>query len=266
MKSIKIFILVFLLSSLCLSCADIISSTEVNSGLRSELNDRGRIKLDPSNPYVAPNAFLAEEAKRSDNLKGFLSIKGNPNALSYHESFFGDPELSLYYEDKGELYNLKQKGKDWIISSPSKTEIKDEKSSSDSSSLFREEPPIVTYLDPKLEEARIKASGTTKGSDNKGEGNNKEGSKEPTTTNNTASVSSEFKDIYHIVEYEGQNLEFIAYWYTGSIENVERIAGINGTDKKVPLRLSQSIRIPSYLAVKQDKPTEKDLKSFLLGR
>ncbi len=104
MKAIKVYTLVILLSTLCISCADLMSSADVNSGLRSELNDRGKTKLDPSNPYVAPNAFLAEEAKRSDTLKGFLSIKGNPNALSYHETFFGDPELSLYYEDKGELF------------------------------------------------------------------------------------------------------------------------------------------------------------------
>ena len=253
-------ILVLFIFSLSISCTEIFSSPEVNSALRSELNDRGKIKLDPTNPYVAPNAFLAEEAKISENLKGFLSMKGNPTAISYHETYFSAPELSLYYEDKGELYLLKQKGSSWIIASPTKTEAIEQKINSDSSSLFRKEPPVVTYMDPKLEEARKKASEQQKIPEKHEDTTKEVPNKTPPTESN------DFTDSYHIVEFPGQTLEFVSFWYTGSIDALDRIAGINGIDRKVPLRLSQSIRIPSYLAIKKDKPTEQDFLSFQASR
>lgn len=246
-------------STVLISCSDLLSGSNINTALRQELNDRGKTKLDPGNPYVAPNAFLAEEAKNSENLKGFLSMKGNPTAITYHEDFFSSPELTLHYDEKGEIFNLKQSGKSWIISSPIKTEEK--KEAAETSSLFKEEPPVVTYMDPKLEEARKKASQpevkkeeevippAPKNDQNKETQDSKESEKD-------------FNDIYHIIEFEGQTLEFIAYWYTGSTLAVDRIAGINGLKKSAPLRLSQSIRIPSYLSLKEEKPTPEDLKLF----
>jgi hypothetical protein len=244
-------------STFLISCSDLLDGSGINSALRDELNDRGKTKLDPGNPYVAPNAFLAEEAKNSENLKGFLSMKGNPTAISYHEDFFSSPELELFYDDKGEVFKLKQSGKSWIISSPIKSETTEKKDENKGSSLFKEEPPIVTYMDPKLEEARKKASDPSLKSEPVKSAPAKD------TPLEKKVEDSEFVDIFHIIEFEGQTLTFIAYWYTGSETNADRIAGINGINKSAPLRLSQSIRIPSYLCLKKDKPTEMDFKNFL---
>lgn len=232
------------------SCSIIfVESNASRSALRDSLNDKGQVRLDPSNPYIAPNAFLAEEAKHSEILKGFLSMKGNPTALSFEDGFFSKSKLTLYYEDKAEAYSLVQAGDDWIIGAPYPIEGKNLEGQKTSSSLYREEAPLVTYLDPKLEEAKNNAT--------------KEKVEEK-KVEETSSDSNEFPDIYHYVRSTDESLEFISYWYTGTGENVDRISRINNVRAFNKLKIGQSIRIPSYLVKKSEAPSEDDLKTYLI--
>jgi hypothetical protein len=230
-------------------------SNHTNHALRHELSGRGILPLDLNNPYLAPNMFLSEEAKHSETLKGFLSLKGAPELLEFTDSLIGRPSLKLVYKTKNESYLLEEHGSDWIINGPENLVESEE-----TKSLLAEKegtPPLLTQgttnspiisVDNEKVKLPENLDDPDKGTKNKNEV--------------VSSSRPSFKDIYHEVTIPGETITFVSYWFTGSIMNRERILRINSSLKE-NLKSGEIVRIPSYLANKDSTPTEEDFKKFI---
>jgi hypothetical protein len=225
-----------------------------NSALRNKIEGKGRLTLDESNPYLAPNKFLAEEAESSETLKGFLSLRGSPQDLSFKDPVFSRPILNLFYTQRNERYKLEHAGKDWIIMGPFTIDEKEGKERKDSESLFGDlfsssTPPLINM------DEKSKTSNETLPE-------NLKGTVAPTKEPEEAKTKqNQFSDIFHQVKLKNESIEFLAWWYTEDISNASRIRSIN-TLPQGPLQDGASIRIPSYLLKKRNAPDENDIKKF----
>jgi hypothetical protein len=94
------------------------NSMSVDKVLFDRLRDQGPIALDPQNPYLAANLFLAKQTEQSPELKGFLNIAGTPSALAIEDHSFGPIQVQLYYSAEHRRYTLEQDNATWIISGP----------------------------------------------------------------------------------------------------------------------------------------------------
>lgn len=231
----KIKFLNFVCLFLFVSCSD-----STNRALRQEIDGKGNLRLDSSNPYLAPNAFLKEEAKSSEVLKGFLALKGNPVSLEYERGIFGGQDLVLLYSDN-ESYSLKKSSGDWIINSNS---IKEEDANTKSTNAL-DLTPVAPIIENKIIETKVP-----------------EPKQLDTSTKQAPTIQS---DKYHTVEYGNQDIKFLSVWYTGTELNATRIARINSLNDNEQLIIGQKIRIPSYLLKREDNPTVADLEAYQQG-
>jgi hypothetical protein len=238
---------------LCMSAC----TPATNSALRNKIEGKGRLTLDEGNPYLAPNKFLAEEAESSETLKGFLSLRGSPQDLSFKDPVFSKPILTLFYTERNERYKLEHAGKDWIITGPFPIEEKEGTERKDSESLFgslfsSSTPPLIDMDD------KSKTSDETLPENLKGAVTPIREPEEAKTRQN------QFSDIFHQVKLKNESIEFLAWWYTEDISNASRIRSIN-TLPPGPLQEGASIRIPSYLLKKRNAPEENDIKKFRMS-
>jgi len=218
------------------------------------MSGRGQVNLDLSNPYLAPNKFISEEAKASETLKGFLSLKGAPDSIEFSDPLIGSATLKLYYQLKNEHYKLEERGKEWIITGPESIfEDKEKPDSNAQKSIFDPGNNSPALL-PLKENTNDPVTPTLPQDDS-----TTKTDVEPTTKNS----NTEFKDAYHEVTFAGQTLTFIANWYTGNNQNSDRLKRINSSLSE-NLKFGDIVRIPSYLIIKEDSPTEKDLQKFTL--
>lgn len=235
-------------------------SSNHNHVLRSEISGKGILSLDLNNPYLAPNKFLSEEAKRSETLKGFLSLKGAPDSLSFSDPLIGLPTLTLIYKDKNEKYSLEDHGQEWVIHGPENVaEGVAPQKETDLSLLEKSHSgPVLLPTDN---------ASTNQGASNTPDEKTpsiKAPPKEETKAPSIDTQKPSFRDVYHEVLFEGQTLDFIAYWYTGNSMNVDRVRRIN-TSLKEKLRTGDIVRVPSYLAQRDTPPTQEDLAKFSSG-
>lgn len=245
-KVLNYSFITFILLLLIASC-----SSSTNSALRSKISGQGKLQIDSTNPYLAPAKFLSNEAELSETLKGFLTLKGNPESISYSESFFSSPNLILYFDKNDEKYLLEYINKDWLINGPYKISEKEAVINENASQSVYDEntsplididknetidlkdktPPVKTAEKDKPEEAKTIA--------------------EP-----------KFEDIFHFVQFDGESIEFLAQWYTKDISNSSRIRSINSLPPGL-LKNGTSVRIPSYLLKQKESPKEEDVKKFI---
>lgn len=237
-------------------------SSKHNHILRSEISGKGLLMLDLNNPYLAPNKFLSEEAKSSETLKGFLSLKGAPDLLEFSDPLIGLPKLKLVYKNKNEYYLLEERGQEWVINGPKVFDEEKKNSDEDNNKLISEAhaPPALLpseNLNSSSNKAIIENTVPLEKSLTKDENNTKPSTPPP-------AQKPTFKDIYHSVNFEGQSISFLAYWYTGNIMNSDRIRRINSSLKE-SLTTGEIVRIPSYLAQKDQAPSIEDLDKFNSG-
>ncbi len=232
------FVCLFLLAS----CSD-----STNRALRQEIDGKGNLRLDSSNPYLAPNAFLKEEAKSSEVLKGFLALKGNPVSLEYERGLFGGQNLVLQYNNN-ESYNLKKSSGDWIINSNSTKEENADTKNPTALDLT----PVAPIIDNKIIETKVPEPERL-------ETAKLINAKLDTSSKQTPTIQT---DKYHTVEYGNQNIKFLSVWYTGTELNATRISRINSLNDQEQLIIGQKIRIPSYLLKREDNPSFSDLEAY----
>ena len=94
------------------------ATAPLDRALFDRLKDRGPVALDPANPYVAANLYLAKQSEQSVELKGFLSVAGTPAAIELSTQAFAATMLQLYYPSERRYYSLEQRSGTWIISGP----------------------------------------------------------------------------------------------------------------------------------------------------
>ena len=86
--------------------------------LRDELRDQGVVQVSPNNPYVVANQLLAKEASESEVVKGFLDLRGAPDAIEVRRPFFKPYRFYFFYLESNEGYLLEPLGAEWIVRGP----------------------------------------------------------------------------------------------------------------------------------------------------
>ena len=96
------------------ACANPIAANR----LRDELRDQGVVQVSPNNPYVVANQLLAKEASESEVVKGFLDLRGAPDAIEVRRPFFKPYRFYFFYLESNEGYLLEPFGTEWIVRGP----------------------------------------------------------------------------------------------------------------------------------------------------
>ncbi len=291
---------------LCLIALLLVSSTgcafrRVN--LKEQLANQGPQALSAENPYVAANQLLAEEVEGSSTLRGFVSIRGTPDALEVKKDLAANPIIQLYYLDKTESYVLERLLNDWVIKGPDtipreflgsffgviQTEGKaplvlsgevvrqvaaprftprNPTNSSSTNGGQRAKPSNsinnnVSQPTPLTENVAVNRG--VNGGANSGANPPVRSVAPPSPVNMTANESLS-GDVMHTVQFQGETLRIISIWYTGSVENAERLGRINGLTDPNHMELGQVIRIPRYLTRNTRPLTEQDVQKLIAAR
>lgn len=251
------------------------------------LYDAGILPLSTDNPYLAANAFLAQEIERSSFLGAFVNEKGAPHAIQVKR---GGKSLSLYYPKSKQTYLASKVSsgattRQWLISGPYnmsrpdfleirrlRLNLRAEPSlffaSTENENSINDihrngdkiQPQIVVVQPtptptPKKKRRVVKSPGIVKG-DAQAVGGSGEVIKAPPTPNadqKAIELSKKFApraingDLIHQVNFDGESLESISSWYTGAIGNLGAISSANKLEPGHKLKRGESILIPVNL-------------------
>lgn len=233
--------------ALTVSGCSFTAAPEQNSALMKELAAAGRVEVSPDNPYIASNLYLSREADRSETLRGFLEHRGNPNELELSLDESNEPNARFFYHDSSQAYTLHKRSGEWIILSADNMAPASPQAVAQVESL---PPPVMKKemlarsLPVEKPKARMKPA-----------------AKAPQAFTLEASG-----DVIHRVTYPGETLRLIVSWYTGDMENLDRIIRINSIDHPNMLKLGQNVRIPRYLLTNPTPLTERDVEQYRRGK
>lgn len=231
-------------------------SVSSDSGfLRSELSNQGPLALSRENPYVAANLLLGKELEASPLVKGFIQYRGAPDAIEVKRRTLAPVKLYFFYLDRAEGYVFEDRSGDWLIKGPESL------------------PPQVLLQLSNIPRSNgdvpVILKGGITGIRKRGSGSNFVAQPAPQTFNPnpppgleltapslaaggpaTASVTEESAsgDLIHHVTFPGETLRIITTWYTGDVNNTDRIARINGLANPDTLYIGSKVLIPRYLS------------------
>lgn len=214
------------------------STFQDNDLLRDSLANRGPVTLSKSNPYIAANKLLTKEVAANATLKGFLRVRGNPDALEVKKVLLRPYTLYFFYLAKKEVFILEDSNKDWIIRGPQRIPDK----------VLKGIHPLIVEKTAPLELAASDLAVDESIADN-----------QPTESEAPAAAEN---DIQHIVQFQGETLRLIADWYTGTPDNMQKLARINDLENPNALAMGQTIRIPRYLVTNGTPLTKKRVEDY----
>lgn len=261
----------------CLPCLALVGCSAARTNTRFAGTPHGPIVLSSTNPYLMSNLILGREAEKNSVLEGFLGHRGVPDALEIKREFATGENLWLYYLESGETYALQETRDGPLVRGP--FEI-DQKVLDTFKDLPRKRavPPLLVHgkvihgqnksseVSAQEERQLLKRQQTKQSSES-----DQIISNDPTVQlakksrgtryrlNQSASppdtrvLISPSGDIQHCVTYSGETLRLISEWYTGDVNNTDRLARINDLQDPNLLAIGQQIRIPRYL-LKQTTP------------
>ena len=261
------------------------SLTPTSTTLRDQLRDRGVVPLSADNPYVAANMLLAREAANSPVMKGFIDLRGAPDAIEIRRPFFKPYRFYFFYLDNNEGYVLEELGSDWIIRGPEqipadvlpilagfknlggKAVLRDmaPTATAQRSAPAAEQPAGHENLSERLKRnARGGEAAELKPLPQRS------APKPAPRESVPAEPAVEFPehkesssgDVVHVVQYPGETLRMITNWYTGDTTNTERVARINGISNADQLQMGQQVRIPRYLLQTADPFPEDGVERY----
>lgn len=250
------------------------STLQQSASLRDNLANRGPVSLSNSNPYLASNILLSQEVDTSSTLKGFLKVRGNPDAIEVKKVLLRPYTLYFFYMPRQEVYILEESNHDWIIRGPQTTpepvlevlervvikkgDISKESSSSEKVSSAGIELGASPLEVEKASDISDEGGEVVKSPPLPAAASTAASHTEPAVKSaaSSAATATSDEDIQHTVQYKGETLRLIAEWYTGTIDLAPKIARINGLTDPNVLSMGQTIRIPRYL-VKNSAPLTK---------
>lgn len=223
-----------------------------DNALLKELAGVGRIAVSPDNPYIASNLYLEREADRSETLRGFIEHRGKPDEIELALGESRQAQADFYYQESGEHYRLRKHGDDWVILLVESNEPDLQAAAGHNQPAGVSADAANAHMPPAAVEhhaAETRAeSGSERGKQNK------------------SFVLEPSGDVVHRVTHRGETLRLIVSWYTGDVDNIERIIRINGIEKPNMLKLGQSVRIPRYL-LKNPRPlTAEEVEDYRRGK
>lgn len=256
------------------------------------LYDAGILPLSTDNPYIATNSFISQEMQRSSFLNNFIRDKGGPHAIQVKR----DGRSLIFYYPRSKIIYLASRvsagsaTRQWLITGPFKMSRRDFLEIRRLNPNLREEPillavnragdTIESIPDESMSKIHpqilvIQPTATPK--PKKKKRLNRESSKGVGTKNDALivkpallpnadqqaiSLSKNFApralngDLIHQVNYDGETLESISSWYTGSLGNLGTISTANKFEPGHSLKRGESVLIPVNLVknlVRKDK-------------
>ncbi len=245
MRFLHIFLLALSLLSLS-GCAPMHTAAP----FRDNLANRGPVALSASNPYIASNILLSKEVESSSTLRGFLKVRGNPEAVEIKKVLLRPYMMYFFYPRSREVYILEESNSEWIIRGPQTIP-------GDVLSVIEQVVPADLATSAVPEPEKTASSEVELGSSSVSSERPSE-IPEQTDLMPAKTAPSHFPgkkgvekvegDIIHTVQFRGETLRLIAEWYGGAADVAPRIARINGLKDANNLTIGQDIRIPRYLA------------------
>jgi len=294
---IRVSSLSFLAVLLLGGCAQSIST---ESTLAKRLTDRGPVPLSPNNPFIASNLLLNKEMERSPELKGFIEHRGQPTALKVERSLLGPLQLTLFYADNGERFELERVEDTWVISgrtsgspiltndgetvttaavqptgeSPPEVVRSAEgiPTSGENDALMPPTVVVAERISPLAPpQAEVRASLKDLPFSSPAEGAPSAPLELPENRadlllrliDSTAGQLAEISpkgDVVHYITQPSESFALVAEWYTDSPLNGPRIARMNGRRPTDPLEAGDAIVIPSYLVTNKNHLSEEAIK------
>lgn len=239
-------------------------SVGTSSELRNHLKNQGPVVVTNDNPYLVTSVFLAKESEQSPSLKGFLATRGNPSAFELRKKWLSRHQLFLFYLDRNEVYLLEEAGPDWLVQGPARipekvlaslprSELIETSIPAPRAKLSPEPAPAISNTVPRTALPAAKQTAPVVQTEKE----------QPSSQTNSRLTVSPSGDIVHRVSFPGETLRMIANWYTGDVENVDRIVGINGLSDPNFLAIGQEILLPRYLLKRTDPIPEKEVNFWL---
>ena len=246
------------------------------------LANQGILPLSTTNPYLATNLLLAQEAQKSDYLYNFLKFRGGPTAIEVHESRTGPVKIIMFYPKDKEVYAAdivsKQNMHEWMVRGPFQIERQDYRALAELDHAMAGEPIFV--MNGKIERFRFEQTAPTRVL-------NPKVPPTPVPTPRPAKkivvkptvkpedqVPTDFSkmnsdqmalymakgfaerntsgDLIHTVMVENETLAAIAKWYTKSESNAAAIASASGLAIDKALEKGARVKVPATL-VKEAK-------------
>jgi len=247
------------------------------------LINQGQLGLSTTNPSFGANLFLSREMERGSYLGSFLKARGGPTAIELLQEDGNPTRLLMYYPSEKEVYaaDLQVFGKDksiheWVVRGPYQIERQDFKNLLRMEMAMNGEPVflvggeevrfreheavptqrIVSALPPPIPtpKPRPKKKVIYQSTDEHGIKAVDPRDWRPLNTDQQAiQMAKGFAergwngDVIHTVKAEGETLEAIAKWYTGSEANAAKIAETNripaGTVPSAGARITIPLRM-----------------------
>jgi hypothetical protein len=234
------------------------------------LIDEGILNISHSNPNLATNIFLEEEARTNRYLRRFLKDRGLPEAIKISSEGTTQLTMNLYYSNDLELFRAIKRNPEggnsfkteWLITGPEPIErldyqkLKNQTIHTSQKSLYNEPLPIENHKDPlppMLPPKKISVRKTNSKIPPKIDQKSLENFKPKNLDQEALALSrgialrNEKGDLIHKVSELKQTISDIAAWYTGTASNAEKVAKYNARKITDYLVLGEEILIPSNL-------------------
>ena len=91
-----------------------------NELLLERLENQGPFAVSRDNPYLAANLLLSKEVEVSQEMRGFIQHRGNPDVIEISNGLLSSRWMYFYYPANQEKYTLESKKGVWIITGPEK--------------------------------------------------------------------------------------------------------------------------------------------------
>lgn len=251
----------------------------LNDALMDRLSGQGPVEVSPVNPFATSNLWLAKEAERSQEVRGFLELKGQPLAVEVHRDFFSAPRVSLYYtlEHGWEAYELEPVASTWVIKGPLPTGVKQMARVGQSPSAAAKQEPAAPVKIPPL--AARSGAGSLSGGAFTSPAIDKRMARVSLTALANASHEDRVKtilsrmeeslaeispkgDLVHYITFAGEHLSLIARWYTLDASNAARLARINQLKDPHTLTIGDQIVIPAYMVRNKVRLSEEAIQEL----
>ena len=288
-----------LLVPLLISC-----SAGGRAGVVGGLQNRGPVALSDENPYLAGNVLVAEKAKESEIVRGFIKHRGVPPAVEVDKDFMAPARIKFYYPESREAYTLEEVPDGTaVISGPERMSQAKQKRliqltrSLQKAPVLREESEGAEAAAPVFEPLPTPGApgASARGTAAPAPGlrphatTETPGKPRPSAAPTPAGEAIEHReqqvirelqqqgtqplaetspqgDLVHYVTFEGETLSMIARWYTHDRANVGRIIRMNKLKNPNKLSLGDVIVIPSYLVKNKTRLNEAAIEQLKVKR
>lgn len=259
--------------------------------LLSRIENVGPVPVSSNNPFLRGNLVVAELVRGNSVFAKFISTHGEPEALEVQTSFFGPLILHLFYSKKAQSYRFEKIGDSWLIDGPhplppsfarlglfnsehspgiSTEEAMDTGTAPVlSDSLHSETDPFIAGLANSKEAAGFKSVDPKVAAHTQEQERFLEEISKYRSEEERPAELSPGGDLVHYVTFDGETLEHLAAWYTGELENVERLARIGQSVGQIQpgkeLELGDQIIIPKYMVKFTNRMPEEVVSVKLPG-